>query len=159
MSGFNGNTSFGFGSGGGTSGGGTSIVTSGKICSIASGTSIIDTIPVLGYNSAFINYSLYDCTNYVAGQLTIVWNPTTGQFQFNNVTTNDVGSTAGASLSVSIIGNSVNIIATVPNANWKYSYYKVVNADCCTVPIDSALFITTENGLDLTTELGEFLVT
>jgi hypothetical protein len=164
MSSFLGARDFGFlpSAGGGSGGGGQ------KVCTIVSGTSIVDTSERFGYNSVFYNFAIYDCDNYYAGNLTAVWNPNTGVVQFNETSTNSIGNTAGVSISFTIVGNDVNLVITVPTSSWKISFKKTVLEDCCTIPYISGAFITTEAGNPLLTEslpsqnivnnLGSFLV-
>jgi hypothetical protein len=164
------------------SGGGSSVVVITKKCSIPIGTSIVDTSAKLGYNSAFYNYTLYDCTNYVSGTLIAVWNPQTNQIQWSETTTNSIGNTtgyfltdnlgnfivdnlgnfitiAGVSFTFTIVGNAVNLNVIVPTTGWKMTYSKMIFEDCCTTPIVSGAFITTESSEDLITEGGDFLIT
>jgi hypothetical protein len=122
----------------------------------------------MGYNTVIYNFSITDCTNYYAGTLVAVWNPTTAEIQFTETATSSIGDTSGVSFSFSISGNSVNLIVTVPTSSWKFSYTKSVLQDCCTNPYVSGQRITTEASDPIVTEdypseeiitnLGDFLV-
>ncbi len=135
------NTGFFLGRSGGGSGGGST-----KICTIANGTSTIDTTERFGYNAVFYSFSVYDCTNFYAGNLVAVWNPTTGQIEFTETTTNSIGNTSGVSFNFTITGNDVNLVITVPSSSWKFSYIKNILEDCCTTPYVSGALIITEDG-------------
>jgi hypothetical protein len=157
------NTGFFWGKGGGSGGGGST-----KICTIANGTSTIDTTDRFGYNAVFYSFSVYDCTNYYAGNLVAVWNPTTGQLEFTETSTSSIGDTSGVSFSFTITANDVNLVITVPSSSWKFSFIKNFLEDCCTSPYLSEAFIITEGGDPIVTEdlpsqeiinnLGDFLV-
>jgi hypothetical protein len=165
MASFLGARDFGFISSGGGGGGNSA---SGKICSIASGTTTIDTTDRFGYNAVFYSFAVYDCTNYYAGNLVAVWNATTGQLEFTETSTSSIGNTSGVSFSFTITGNDVNLVITVPSSSWKFSYVKNYLEDCCTSPYSPEAFIITEGGDPIVTEdtpsqqiinnLGDFLV-
>jgi hypothetical protein len=117
-----------------------------KLCSIASGTSIIDTSERFGYNAVFYNFTITDCTNYYAGVLTAVWDALTGTITFTETSTSSIGNTSGVSFSFTITGNDVNLVVSVPSALWKFSFTKTVLEDCCTMPYFSGAYIITEDG-------------
>ena len=141
----------------GTSGGGGG--TSSKVCAITSGGDIIDTNDKIGFNSVFYNYSVYDCSNYVAGTLIAVWNPQSNAVEFSNTTTSSIGNTDAVTFAFQSVGNSINLVMYAPDNTWKYSFRKITLDDCCTVPYISGAFILTQSGSELITESGDFLIT
>jgi hypothetical protein len=151
MAGFNSTGTFGF-----SGGSGFGYPSPTKICTIASGTSVIDTSPRFGFNSAFYQFSVTDCTNYYAGNFVAVWDATTGQVQFTETSTSSIGSTTGVSLSFECDTDTANLIITVPTADWKFTFVKTILTDCCT---DNVEFLITEIGDYLITESGLYLVT
>jgi hypothetical protein len=180
---FIGGDSFSF-IGGGGGGGGSSPISLIKTCSIPTGVTIVDSTPKLGNNSIFYNYTLYDCTNFVSGTIVVVWNSSTNQISYNETSTVPIGTIPmdeflidnlgdfivdnlgnyiivayGVGISFEIVGNSVNMVLTTINSDWKINLSKIVFEDCCTIPYVSEALITTENGLDLVTENDDYLIT
>jgi len=179
-----GNTNQGFGGTGSGSGGGGGSISFIKLCSIGAGVNIVDTNPRLGYNSLFYDFTVYDCTNYLSGNIVVVWNPNTSQIQFTQTQTLPIGTipvdnylvdnsgnfivtnsgdfiltSYGLEFDFQIVGNSVNTILYTPNTNWKLNLQKTLFEDCCTTPVVSGAFITSQDNIDIITENGNFLVT
>lgn len=150
MAGFNSTGTFGFTGGGG--GGGS---TPTQVCSIASGTSTIDTTDIVGNNAVFYNFSVTDCTNYYAGNLVAVWD-SLGNIQFTETATPSIGSTAGVSFTFTSDPSNINLVITVPSGDWKVTFTKTTLTDCCSAPV---FFLTTESGDYITTESGIYLIT
>jgi hypothetical protein len=181
---FLGGDNLSFISGGAGGGGGTSPITLIKTCSIPTGVTIVDSTIKLGNNSVFYNYTLYDCTNFVSGTIVLVWNSSTNEISFNNTSTMPIGSipideflvdnlgdfivdnlgnyiivAVGVAISFEIVANSVNMVLTTNNSDWKINLSKIVFEDCCSSPYISEAIITTEDGLDLITENNDILIT
>jgi hypothetical protein len=179
-----GNTNQGFGGTGGSGSGGGGSTTFIKLCSIGTGVNIVDTNPKLGYNSLFYDFTLYDCTNYVSGNIVVVWNPSTDQIQFSQTQTLPIGTipvnnflvdnlgnfivtnsgdfiltSYGLEFGFEIVGNSVNTILYTNNSSWKLNLQKTLFEDCCTTPVVSGAFIITENNNDIITENDDYLIT
>ncbi len=181
-----GNTNQGFGgtggSGGGGGGGGS--ISFKKLCSIPAGFSVIDISPKLGYNSAFYNYTIYDCTNSYSGVIAVNWNPSTNQISWNETSTVPIGvipsgsflvdnlgnfivdnlgnfivTTQPVALSFTIVGNDVNLVLYANNTSWKASLSKILLEDCCTSPYVSSGLLTTQNNEPLLTESNDNLIT
>ena len=89
----------------------------GEDTDVDTGTSAIETYSSGSASSTFTNYVVYDGTNYRAGQLMSVWDGS-GNIQYSDVTTNDIGDTSGVSLFVEINGADIEVKATVPSDNW-----------------------------------------
>ena len=177
-----GNTNQGFGGTGGSGGGGS--MSFKKVCSIGTGTNIVDTSPKLGYNSAFYNYTIYDCTNSYSGVIAVNWNASTNQISWNETSTVPIGTIPGpvflvdnlgnfivdnlgnfivvtqpVSITFTIVGNDVNLILYANNSNWKISLSKILLEDCCTSPYISSANIVTQSNQQLLTENNEYLIT
>jgi hypothetical protein len=91
--------------------------------SLASGTRTISTNATGSFNAAFYNYVLLSGSNARAGQVMSVWNGSS--IQFTDVTTTDIGSTAGVALTASLSGANVVLSSTLPTSGW--SFETVVN--------------------------------
>ena len=136
----------------------TSPITVSKVCTLASGTTTVDSSDRLGYTSATYNYVVSDCTNRRAGTITIVWD-SFSNLDWNEVSTVDIGDTSAVTFSVVISGNNVNLVGSLPSSDWKFSFSKVVLPDCCSIPYVSGSNITSESDQDLITEGGLIFIT
>lgn len=179
-----GNTNQGFGGTGGSGGGGGGSISFKKVCTIGTGTNIVDTSPKLGYNSAFYNYTVSDCTNSYSGAIAVNWNGSTNQISWNETSTIPIGTIPGPtylvdnlgnfvvdnlgnfivvyqpiSIVFQIVGNDVNMILYTNNSGWKISISKILLEDCCTSPYVALANITTQNNEPLLTESNNNLIT
>lgn len=84
--------------------------------SVNIGTSVISLVPTASYTSAFFDYTVNDGTNYRAGTVTSVWLGTVAQF--TDVSTTDIGNTAGVVMAVDVVGANARLKATVASNNW-----------------------------------------
>jgi hypothetical protein len=89
----------------------------GKVTTAASvGTTVITTVATATYDGATFNYVLKDGTNYRAGTIIAVWSA--GAVQFNETTTNDIGSTVGVTFAVALNAGNAELRATSATSGW-----------------------------------------
>jgi len=89
----------------------------GKVTTAASvGTTVITTVATASYDGATFNYVLKDGTNYRAGTIIAVWSA--GAVQFNETTTNDIGSTVGVTFAVALNAGNAELRATSATPGW-----------------------------------------
>jgi hypothetical protein len=89
----------------------------GKVTTAASvGTTVITTVATATYDGATFNYVLKDGTNYRAGTIIAVWSA--GAVQFNETTTNDIGSTVGVTFAVALNAGNAELRATSATPGW-----------------------------------------
>ena len=89
----------------------------GKVTTAASvGTTVITTVATATYDGATFNYVLKDGTNYRAGTIIAVWSA--GAVQFNETTTNDIGSTVGVTFTVALNAGNAELRATSATSGW-----------------------------------------
>ena len=89
----------------------------GKVTTAASvGTTVITTVATASYDGATFNYVLKDGTNYRAGTIIAVWSA--GAVQFNETTTNDIGSTVGVTFAVALNAGNAELRATSATSGW-----------------------------------------
>ena len=89
----------------------------GKVTTAASvGTTVITTVATATYDGATFNYVLKDGTNYRAGTIIAVWSA--GAVQFNETTTNDIGSTVGVTFTVALNAGNAELRATSATPGW-----------------------------------------
>jgi len=69
------------------------------------------------YTSAFTKYTVSNGTNARAGEFITVWNGTT--VEFTDVSTKDIGNTAGVVFSSAIVSSQIQINATTATSGWK----------------------------------------
>lgn len=79
--------------------------------------SVITSFSTSSYNGGFFDYVIIDGINLRAGTVTSVWN-NQGNVTFNEVTTNDLGSTMGVVMSVTVLNGYANLNANVSSGNW-----------------------------------------
>lgn len=68
------------------------------------------------YEAAFLDYMLSNGSNKRAGTLTVVW--TASDIEWNDASTLDLGSTAGAEFTPTLAGSNANIVLAVPGGDW-----------------------------------------
>lgn len=78
---------------------------------------VIATVATSSYDSAHFDYILKDGTNYRTGTVMAVWNSTTG-IEFTDTSTNDIGNTGQAVLSVDTSGGNVRLKLTLTSGTW-----------------------------------------
>ena len=89
----------------------------GKVTTAASvGTTVITTVATATYDGATFNYVLKDGTNYRAGTIIAVWSA--AAVQFNETTTNDIGSTVGVTFAVALNAGNAELRATSATSGW-----------------------------------------
>ena len=89
----------------------------GKVTTAASvGTTVITTVATASYDGATFNYVLKDGTNYRAGTIIAVWSA--GAVQYNETTTNDIGSTVGVTFTVALNAGNAELRATSATPGW-----------------------------------------
>jgi hypothetical protein len=64
----------------------------------------------------FLDYTLKSGSNMRAGQMTATW--LEGNIVYNEISTVDIGSTAGVFLTPSLTDSTASINLTVPTDNW-----------------------------------------
>ena len=84
--------------------------------SLASGAQTISTNLTGSYTSAFYKYTLASGSNARAGQVMAVWNG--ANIQYNDVSTNDIGTTLNVALTASLSGGNVLLTTTLPSSGW-----------------------------------------
>jgi hypothetical protein len=93
------------------------VANNGKVTTAASvGTTVITTVATATYDGATFNYVLKDGTNYRAGTIIAVWSA--GAVQFNETTTNDIGSTVGVTFAVALNAGNAELRATSATSGW-----------------------------------------
>jgi len=78
---------------------------------------VIATVATGSYDSAQFDYVLKDGTNYRTGTVMAVWNSTTG-IEFTDTSTNDIGNTGQAVLSVDTSTGNVRLKLTLTSGTW-----------------------------------------
>jgi hypothetical protein len=117
----------------------------------------VDTTLQLGNSTAIYDYTASDCTNYVSGRISVVFDQgTTVAITTTPFVT--IGSVVGLSFAANIYYGNVNLTITTPSADWNLTFCKLVFPDLCT-PCPTFLLITednnyliTENNYNITTE-------
>lgn len=99
---------------------GVTLINTQQNATINTGTSVVATVPTSSYNAAFFDYvarSGSATQNLRAGTITSVWN-TTGTVEYTDVSTVDIGTTAGVTLAVVGAGANAELRATVTTDSW-----------------------------------------
>lgn len=84
--------------------------------SVPIGTTVVATVSKATYDGATYNYILKDGTNYRAGTIVAVWSA--AAVQFNETTTNDIGTTTAVTFAVTLNGGNAELSATSSTAGW-----------------------------------------
>jgi hypothetical protein len=79
-------------------------------------TEVVATVSISDYDAAFFDYVIKSGTNLRAGTVTAVHNGTS--VEYNEVSTQDLGTTSGVTLSVDISGTDLRLLATTTTDNW-----------------------------------------
>jgi hypothetical protein len=95
---------------------GASSTTYGSYINTIAGANTIISTPTGSYSGAFYKYVAVSGSNARAGQVMAIWNNTTTQF--NDVTTNDIGSTNDVTSSVSLSAGSAILSFTTNTNGW-----------------------------------------
>jgi hypothetical protein len=94
-----------------------SLYTTKKVVLIAGVTTTIYSISTTSYNSVYYEYNAINSTNARAGSIMAIWN-NTGQFEFTETTTSDIGNTNGLTFSFSVAAGFANLIALSSASGW-----------------------------------------
>ncbi len=94
------------------------LFTSGSNLDIDSGTEVIASVSTGSFDAAYFDYVVKKESNYRAGTVTAVWEAGTGNVEFTDVSTNDLGNTADVVLSVDLASATARLKATVTSDNW-----------------------------------------
>jgi hypothetical protein len=89
-----------------------------KKLSLTAGTNTVYSIPTSGYTGAFIDYTVISSgsTGARAGTIMSIWSGTTAQY--TDVSTNDIGTTAGITFSVSVVGSNAVLSSSATTTGW-----------------------------------------
>ena len=93
-----------------------SLITNQNTSSLSSGAQTISTNSTSSFTSAFYKYTLLSGSNARAGQVMAVWNG--ANIQYNDVSTNDIGTTLNVALTASLSGGNVLLTTTLPSSGW-----------------------------------------
>ena len=88
-----------------------------KIIATGNG-NIIYNLPTSSYEGAFFFYTAQSSSNARAGMITSTWIPGTSDVIFNEVTTNDIGSTSVVNFSTILTGANMALTASVGSGTW-----------------------------------------
>jgi hypothetical protein len=77
---------------------------------------VIATLPTGSYDGGFFDYVIKNGTNLRAGTVTSVWNST--DIVFNEVTTNDLGTTTNVNMTMTVVNGNANLNANVSSGTW-----------------------------------------
>jgi hypothetical protein len=94
---------------------GITFTTASSIANTGLGISILSSIPVSTYTSAFMKYALRNSNNARSGEFMMIWSGTSASF--TDVSTTDLGSTSAVIFTGSISGGNVEI-STAPGSGW-----------------------------------------
>lgn len=83
---------------------------------LTAGTNTVYSIPTSGYTGAFFDYTVISSTGARAGTIMSIWSGTTAQS--TDVSTNDIGTTAGISFSVAVVGSNAVLSSSATTAGW-----------------------------------------
>lgn len=122
-------------------------------CTLASGTTVLDTTSQTPYSAVFYNYSITDGLNSRAGSISAVWDAY-ANINWNETSTVDIGVTASVNFAFNITSNLVNLTATLNSNNWRFNYSKTTLGNCF-----SEAYLVAENGNFLVTENNYYLIT
>ena len=87
-----------------------------KKVSLTAGTNTVYSIPTSGYTGAFFDYTVISSTGARAGTIMSIWSGTTAQS--TDVSTNDIGTTAGITFSVSVVGSNAVLSSSATTTGW-----------------------------------------
>jgi hypothetical protein len=89
-----------------------------KKVSLTAGTNTVYSIPTSGYTGAFFDYTVISTgsTGARAGTIMSIWSGTTAQS--TDVSTNDIGTTAGITFSVSVVGSDAVLSSSATTTGW-----------------------------------------
>jgi hypothetical protein len=85
--------------------------------SATSGNTTVYTIPMATYSGAFVEYVVYDGTNYRCGNVISVWNGSSS-IVYTETSSTDIGTTTGISMLFVISGANAILRATVTSGTW-----------------------------------------
>jgi len=85
---------------------------------LTAGTNTVYSIPTSGYTGAFFDYTVISTgsTGARAGTIMSIWSGTTAQS--TDVSTNDIGTTAGISFSVAVVGSNAVLSSSATTTGW-----------------------------------------
>jgi len=83
---------------------------------VSTGTTTVHTVLLADYTSAFVDYTISDSTNARSGQLQVVW--LSGQINYTDITTMDIGDTSVFDWDVVINGGNIEFNAVVTSSTW-----------------------------------------
>jgi hypothetical protein len=85
---------------------------------LTAGTNTIYSIPTSAYTGSFIDYTVISsgATGARAGTIMSIWSGTTAQY--TDVSTNDIGTTAGITFSVAVVGSNAVLSSSATTAGW-----------------------------------------
>ena len=84
---------------------------------INSGQSTLYSIPISAYTGAFFEYTAKNTAGVRAGSIMSVFSGSS--VEFNETTTNDIGSTTNLSFDMSVTGTSANLLVSATTNNWE----------------------------------------
>ena len=87
-----------------------------KKVSLTAGTNTVYSIPTSGYTGAFFDYTVISSTGARAGTIMSIWSGTTAQS--TDVSTNDIGTTAGITFSVAVVGSNAVLSSSATTTGW-----------------------------------------
>lgn len=87
-----------------------------KRVSLTAGTNSIYSIPTSAYTGAFFDYTVLGSTGARAGNIMSIFSGVT--VQYTEVTTNDIGSTAGVTFSMAVSNNLVTLSSSATTTGW-----------------------------------------
>ena len=87
-----------------------------KKVSLTAGTNTVYSIPTSGYTGAFFDYTVISSTGARAGTIMSIWSGTTSQS--TDVSTNDIGTTAGITFSVAVVGSNAVLSSSATTTGW-----------------------------------------
>jgi hypothetical protein len=94
------------------------LYTTGSNPDVDTGTEVVATVATGSYDAAFFDYVVKKATNYRAGTVTAVWDSSTANVEFTDVSTTDIGNTTDVTLSVDILSGVARLKATTTTDNW-----------------------------------------
>ena len=87
-----------------------------KKVSLTAGTNTVYSIPTSGYTGAFFDYTVISSTGARAGTIMSIWSGATAQS--TDVSTNDIGTTAGITFSISVVGSNAVLSSSATTTGW-----------------------------------------
>jgi hypothetical protein len=77
---------------------------------------VISSTPTASYKAAFFDYLMFSGSNSRAGHVQSVWSGSS--IEYNEIATNDLGTTAGVTLRAAISGSNIQLQATASSDSW-----------------------------------------